>query len=692
MRVARIAWYPAAALMLVIFIASMPGFLLMVPKGFIDDRFVVNSAPEAFVLNILAAIVAIATVLLSFYLAFVLFRRRPGDRMALFLSFYLMVYGVMAVGLVRFLEPTVPGAAASVAAMVFTLIIFPANYYLFVLFPDGRFVPGWTRWAALVTIFISPLFIVIQISGWNYTDPRFLPAYIFSSVCTLGIMSSVLYAQIYRYRHVSNHRQKQQTKWVVFGLGICFFLLGATGIPWFYSFTLPPDKQFPVWLAANDAIYYLAFAFIPVSLTIAVMRERLYDVDIIINRTLVYGVLTACTMGIYVFMVGYLGNLVRVQNKSIIAFLATGLVAILFQPLRERLQQIVDRLMYGERDDPFSVISQLGMQLETASSPMTLLDDLVKTIAHALKLPYVAIVTIKNDRRQVAASFGGSKNKTLEFPLIYQAERVGELVVAHRGNNEGFSPEERSLLETIARQTGTAVRVTQLYNDLQGSRQQIVTAREEERRRLRRDLHDGIGPTMASQTLKLDAALDLISGDPEMGQEQDLEEAVKLLQELKGQTQDTVKGIRRMVYALRPPALDDLGLVPAIQTHIAQYSQPHLELDFLLETPPQGLPTLSAAVEVAAYSIILEALTNVVKHAKAQSCTIKLSIASDDEYLLLLEILDDGVGLPKEFHSGVGCTSMRERAEELGGVFDIGLNSPKGTRVCAQIPVLPVEF
>jgi signal transduction histidine kinase len=679
--------------MLVIFIASIPGYILLIPRGFIDDRFTVNPAPEVLLLNLLGAFFSIATVLLSFYLALVLFRRRPEDRMALFLSFYLLAYGVVAVGPLEFLEPMFPGTAIMIATVVFTLIMFPANYFLFVLFPDGQFVPDWTRWMALATIFTSPVVLfTFPALGWDYTDARFFVTEIIGSVWALAIMFSMFYAQIYRYRHVSNHQQKQQTKWVVFGLGTWLFLLLFTSIPWISSFTLPPGTLFPVWLAAAQVIYFLAFAIIPVSLTIAVMRERLYDIDIIINRTLVYGVLTACTMGIYVFIVGYLGNLFQAQNKSIIAFLTTGLVALIFQPLRERLQRIVDRLMYGERDDPFSVISQLGMRLETALSPATVLSDLVETVAQSLKLPYVAIVTIKNDRRQVAASFGGSKNETLKIPLIYQAERVGDLVVAQRGINEDFSPEDRSLLETIARQTGTAVRAAQLFVDLQGSRKQIITAREEERRRLRRDLHDGIGPTMASQTLKLDAALDLISGDPEMGQEQDLEEASRLLRELKGQTQETVKNIRRMVYALRPPALDDLGLIPAIQAHIAQYSVSTMGLDVSLETPSRGLPTLSAAVEVAAYSIVLEALTNVVKHAQAQTCTIKLSVSADEEGMLLLEIIDDGIGLPKEFHSGVGSTSMRERAEELGGTFVIELNSPKGTRVFAQIPVLSVEM
>jgi hypothetical protein len=174
MRIARAAWYPTAALMLVIFIASIPGYILLIPRGFIDDRFTVNPAPEVLLLNLLGAFFSIATVLLSFYLALVLFRRRPEDRMALFLSFYLLAYGVVAVGPLEFLEPMFPGTAIMIATVVFTLIMFPANYFLFVLFPDGQFVPDWTRWMALATIFTSPVVLfTFPALGWDYTDARF---------------------------------------------------------------------------------------------------------------------------------------------------------------------------------------------------------------------------------------------------------------------------------------------------------------------------------------------------------------------------------------------------------------------------------------------------------------------------------------------------------------------------------------
>ena len=252
-----------------------------------------------------------------------------------------------------------------------------------------------------------------------------------------------------------------------------------------------------------------------------------------------------------------------------------------------------------------------------------------------------------------------------------------------------FRRSEMDLLQNISRQAGTAVRTVQLTDDLRRSRQQIVTAREEERRRLRRDLHDGIGPSIAGQTLKLDAALDLISNASENGEQVELAEATRLLLTLKDQTRESIKSLRRIVYDLRPPALDDLGLVHAIQAHVDQQTSGTGTPQVTVIVPTDGLPKLPAAVEVAVYRITLEALTNVIQHARAQHCQIKLSTSSNPHSLIHLEVADDGVGLPASLSSGVGLTSMRERATELGGDFSIEPLSPSGTRVSADIPILP---
>jgi signal transduction histidine kinase len=207
---------------------------------------------------------------------------------------------------------------------------------------------------------------------------------------------------------------------------------------------------------------------------------------------------------------------------------------------------------------------------------------------------------------------------------------------------------------------------------LQKSRERLVLAREEERRRIRRDLHDELGPSLASQTFKLDAALDLLETDPQA--------AATLLQSLKIHNQALVGDIRRLVYELRPPALDDLGLMGALQAHLSQIEEPRM----ILTAVPDPLPTLPAAVEVAAYRITLEATTNAVRHAQAQACAVQLTTTDSH---LTLAISDDGRGLPTARQNGIGLASMRERAEELGGVLLLGNLAEGGVRVTAVLPL-----
>jgi signal transduction histidine kinase len=409
----------------------------------------------------------------------------------------------------------------------------------------------------------------------------------------------------------------------------------------------------------------------------------LWDINPIINRTLVYGALSACTIVFYVLAVGFFSNFFQ-QNKAnfILSFLATGVIAILFEPLRERLQRAVNRLMYGERDDPATVLARLSQRIDSAIAPDSVLPTIVETLTQTLRLPYAAIsLNGKDGEPRVISSLGLPPYELIHLPLTFQTERVGELTLAPRAQGESFSTADMNLLNIIAQQAGVAghtVRLTdelrQLNTDLQQSRERLVTAQEEERRRLRRDLHDGVGPTLASLSQRLDTAADYIRTDPE--------KSVQLLRDLKGQVKGTVAEIRRLVYALRPPVLDEFGLVSAIQEHVAPYTGPNGLQVTLDVTKP--MPPLPAAVEVATYRIALEAFTNVVNHAEASACHIEIKI---QDHLLLLEVSDNGQGLPSNARVGVGSSSMRERAAELGGECLIAAIPTGGTRVSARLPI-----
>jgi signal transduction histidine kinase len=426
----------------------------------------------------------------------------------------------------------------------------------------------------------------------------------------------------------------------------------------------------------------LTWAPISLGIGVAVLRYRLWDIDVVINRTLVYGTLTASVVGLYVVIVGYLGALLRTGSNLLISLVATGLVAILFQPLRGWLQRGVNRLLYGQRDEPYAVVARLGRRLEGTLAPDATLVAIVETVAQALKLPYAAITLAhgaEGSDFQTAAAFGLPVENPFTLPLTYQAEPVGQLLLAPRQRGDTFTPTDRRLLEDLARQIGVAAHAVQLTYDLQKSRERLVLAREEERRRLRRDLHDGLGPTLAALALKASAVAEQIPDAPEA--------ASALAGELTGDLRATIGEIRRLVYALRPPVLDELGLLAALRECAERYRDvagaPTMTL-----TLPASLPPLPAAVEVAALRITQEALTNTVRHAGARTCAIELACGAA---FLTLTVSDDGSGIPEWTQAGVGLRSMRERAEELGGSCAISSALSGGVRVDVSLPLAPLS-
>lgn len=618
---------------------------------------------------------AIVYMLVYLALGLLVFWRRSDERMALFCAFMLVLFGGAASGgfLYDIDSGALPQALAShVVLRSSALALVAAGQVAFIvffyLFPSGRFAPRWTRWLALLcaAFWVLAFFFPTLPAGFaGYLIP------------VIGV--TVVIAQVYRYRRVSMMVERQQTKWVVFGVTCALLLFVIVNI---VSLFAPPSlTASPVIgvLGPGSAIT-LALLCVPVCIALAILRSRLWDIDVIINRTLVYGALTSIVVGVYILVVGYLGILLRSGGNLLISLAATGLVAVLFQPLRAWLQRAVNRLMYGQRDEPYAVVARLGRRLEDTLNTEAVLPAVAETLAQALNLPYVALTLKQGDAFATAAVYGAQVAHPLILPLSYQAEPVGQLLLAPRRQGEAFTPADRRLLEDLARQVGVAAHAVRLTADLQRSREQLVTAREEERRRLRRDLHDGLGPTLAALALKAATVGDLIGADPEA--------AVRLSNELYTDIRATVSDIRRLVYALRPPRLDELGLVEAIRELVRQ-SCP----DTLLVTveAPEHLQLLSAASEVAVYRITQEALTNIVRHARARTGVIRLTVNGD----VCLEIDDDGVGIVSDHHVGVGLHSMRERAAELGGTCIIenrtegmaGGMAGSGVRVCVRLPL-----
>lgn len=429
---------------------------------------------------------------------------------------------------------------------------------------------------------------------------------------------------------------------------------------------------------ALDVAYAVSSVVWALALGLAVLRYRLYDVDTVVNRSIVYGVLTAGVVVAYAVVVVGVGSQLPAAGGGGLALVATGLVALAFDPARRRVQATVNRVMFGQRDEPYAVLSRLGDVIARAGTPVDTLQTLVTTVAASLKLPWVAIELDQRDAQVVRAETGSAPafaSGPVSVPLVHRDEQVGRLLVAPRSPHDPLGSADLRLLEDVAHHAGAVAATARLTLDLQRSREQLVMAREEERRRIRRDLHDGLGPTLAAQTLGLDAVADRMETDPAA--------ARQLLGSLKHETQQLVADVRRLVHELRPPAVDELGLPGALVAHVAQVDGTDA-VAVRVMTEPDPLPELSAAVEVAAYRIALEALTNVLRHGRADACTITLTATTS---ALEVRIVDDGVGLPVvPRRAGVGLRSMRERAEELGGTFTASDVSGGGVQIRVTLP------
>jgi signal transduction histidine kinase len=604
--------------------------------------------------------VEVAFMVVPFAIGAAIFWRRSDDRMALLGSLTLIAFGATLNPLLDL--PLLWKFSAQTMNFVSTALLILFVY----LFPDGRFVPPWTRW-------LAALWIGLMVPVEFFAEPlnALLGNPWVNGLFATGLVGSTLFVQVYRYRSVSGPSQRQQIKWVVFGIvaalgGSCVLLLLSHIV----------QSGLLSSLVGNTA-YYLLMLLIPLSIAVAVLRFHLYDIDLLINRTLVYGALSVIVVGLYILVVGSLGALLQLQGSLFASLLATALVAVMFAPLRERLQRAVNRLMYGQRDDPYKVLSGLGERLETTLAPSAVLPTIVESVAQALKLPYAAI-TLKRNAEGESVKVAQYGKKSVGEPLIvalsYQQETVGELIVSPRSAGESFSNSDLKLLGDLAHQVGVAAHAVRLTADLQRSRERLVTAREEERKRLRRDLHDGVGPQLAALTLKLETARNLLSHDPE---------TAALIGELSEGARATVSDVRRSVRALRPPALDELGLVAALREGAAHYSQNGLHISV---EAPESLPPLPAAVEVATYHIAQEAMTNVVRHAGASTCSMRITL-DEEAGVLHLEVGDDGRGVGEDHKVGVGTHSMRERAEELGGKCTIeALPLRRGTLVSVELP------
>jgi two-component system NarL family sensor kinase len=537
------------------------------------------------------------------------------------------------------------------------------------LFPDGR--PPGRRWRWLIWA-IAAEGALFELSyagpGSQTVGSRSVPAYLVipfyqrlgalwaaSNIAWVAIFGSVLASLVVRYRRAGDV-ERRQLLWLLLAV---LAVLAYAGVPWGI-------------FGRGPVLGLLVIPLIPAAVTVAILRYQLLDIRLVVSRALVYGVLTAAAAGAYVGLVALLDLLVRSRVSLDSAVVASIIVAIGFNPARVRLQRLIDRGLYGDRRDPVRAVSLVGERL--AGTGTDGLPGVLEALCDSLRLPFAAVRFGPAE----AAAHGSAPELLHSIGLSYDGARIGELIVGLRSGQRRLGPQDIAVLELLAGPLAVALQATALSAALQESRVGIVAAREEERRRLRRDLHDGLGPVLTGIAFKADAATNTLTDQ--------LEHARELLGALRADTTAAIGDIRRLVGGLRPPALDDLGLIGSLRQQSVRLAQrPDGGRVAVCLNAPDSLPPLPAAVEVAAYRIITEALTNAARHSSATRIEVRLSLADGDG--LRIEVRDDGIAQEAEWQPGVGLTSMRERTAELGGSCQAGPDPAGGGRVVALLPL-----
>jgi signal transduction histidine kinase len=515
------------------------------------------------------------------------------------------------------------------------------------LFPTGKPVSRqWTVlcWltigtAALGNAFVGPTpdygassFLVVP--WWTVTEQI---AGVLTSVIILASVISLIVRFIRGTETV-----RQQVLWLLVAVILVILINAPT---WF---TIPTGKTI---------LLLLSFPLIPAAVTIAVLRHGLYDVRIVVSRLVAYVLLTAGVIAVYVGLVAVLDRVLRGLGAPVVAALA---IALAFNPARVRLQRLVDRAVYGNRRDPVAAVSAVGQRLAGEN-----LEGVADALRDTLRLSYVAIT--RGDAGLIES--GEATSVLQEWSLTYDGKQVGNLVVGPRHGEQRLSPADQKVIDLVAAPLALVLHAQSLTEDLKVSRERIIDASEEERTRLRRELHDSLGPLLTGAAFKADGIALAARHRPER--------AESLAVELADQLRQSVEAVRRLAYGLRPAALDELGLVGALREEGSRFGLVKVTID-----APESMPALPSSVEVAAYRIAAEALTNVVRHSDARLASVRL--ATDNGALEMI-ISDNGTSTGP-WAPGLGLTSIKTRASEIGGACEAGPTS-EGGRVVAVLPL-----
>ena len=488
-----------------------------------------------------------------------------------------------------------------------------------------------------------------------------------------------------RYRH-GNSDERHQIKWFAGAFVLLAVMLAVYAASGVLSITSPD------WLIA--VILCLGLTAVPLTVAVAVLRYHLYDIDVVLNRALVYGALGLFITAVYVGIAVGIGALIGGGGKPNLglSILATAIVAVGFQPVRERLQRVANRLVYGERATPYEVLSQFSERVAESYA----MDDVMPRMARVLAEgtgAQRADVWLRGGttwREAAVWPMGASLRHAVpvngdSLPLVDRSERIvavrhqgdllGALSVTKRGG-ESLTPVEENLLTHLAGQAGLVVKNVGLTADLQArleelraSRQRLVTAQDEERRRLERNLHDGAQQHLVALKVKLGLVEMLMGRDPD--------NAKATLEQLKADADEALQTLRDLARGIYPPLLAEKGLTAALESQARKATVP-------VTVNAESLDRFPQEIEAAVYFCVLEALQNVQKYASASVVVVSLAHSKGK---LDFSVSDDGCGFETAANRrGSGLLNMEDRLDALGGHLTVRSLPERGTTLYGDVP------
>jgi signal transduction histidine kinase len=580
----------------------------------------------------------------------------------------------------------IPGAAF--ASWLARWIWAPASgvllIYTLLLFPDGR-LPSrrWRPVAWLGAVAIVVAVVPVAIFGWRLRGPRLLyaneppltlPHSYRLAVTVSEIAFSLIFLLVFvgaasllvRLRRATGD-EREQIRWFVYG-GFLMAISVVASIPG----------------VGPEGLVIVAFLALPVAATIAILKYRLYDIDVVINKTVVYGVLAAFFTAIYVAIVVGIGTALGSRSNTTLTILAAVVMAVAFQPVRERARKFANRLVYGKRATPYEVLSEFSERMGDAYDAEEVLPQMARMLTEGTGATRGEVWLRVGSELRPAASWpqdggaasaiAGAEPSSLSgadraFPVAYRGEQLGALSVA-MPPNEPLTPVGEKLISDLASQAGLVLRNVRLIEELRASRQRLVSAQDEERRRLERNLHDGAQQQLVALAVQLGLAQRLA--------ENESPNVSELLGRLQTQSTEALDNLRDLARGIYPPLLADQGLAAALSAQARKAPLP-------VEVQSDGLDRYDQEAEAAVYFCCLEALQNVAKYAGATKARVRLTTDAGE---LSFEVTDDGKGFDSErVHLGSGLQNMADRLAALGGSIEVRSRPGQGTTVLGRLPV-----